>query len=455
MGYYQGGVIMFFDIIKNNGDDAKLTSDYQRFTQLVSDIKLASSEVEQEIQNLSKKTGKMGGIPLDAERIKNVLRSWMDHYGEDPVLASQKETIGLLFPGGYDFNRDDRPTNKVMAILLSEYMYEQMPQTFDSFIDRGDEYLTDLEERLLSVFNKRKYEFVTLLDAQKGTSLIDILEKYYSELYNIFSNNSLDLIDNYLLHRDVKYPTINYGRHNKQQLKILKSQAFTNINKSLAGILSVKDKVIKVISIISNQFEKMEDLFEILSKTGAKVQIEKYSEEDGYIVIKIQKGKYSFITHYEDLLNPTECPRLRYEPTGGSVCIQSATLRTQPMFDSIWTTFALINSGEKNMLPLLDYFIYLSEVGYHVYLNETMGQYSFNIESGPLSKEPLLRTFRYFNNKIRLDNNHYWIDGLEIHRPEDHRSSVIKVGSELPPINTFINRFRVERKRYQKRKTKR
>ena len=468
---------MFFDIIKNNEDDSKLDADHKEFTKNVSNIKAATRDIKKQILAATQAgnfSSTSGSQVVNSEYVMLLVRNLIEVPDWDTnYTGAQMEIKNLLFPRGFENKSSDKEaTDKIFAILLNKIPFELPEDTFQSFIrptnispelNVGSQYIHDMQHTLLYMFNKpiEKYFFREVGDdLPEGKNIIEWLESWYEDLYDIFSTHSLDMIHKYLLHKNLPLFSIDYEEKDKARLKWLKNTLFETINFQLRSILFVKDRIKKVIKIIADQLTKMDSLFESISRTGARVEIKrKHDSPSGWTTVPgfnnfdiiIEKGDYFFDTNYINLLRAIECPSLEHK-IGSTMCIQPGHGGSEPLFDHLVTIFMLLGGGQKNVLPLLDYFIYFSELGVVSDLSEAT---SINMEFQPAggnskeNKQAIINTFKYFINSPDFGGAGA---GFHVLAPEPHRTArIVTDSSTLPPINTFINRFRVERRKMRRR----
>jgi hypothetical protein len=460
---------VFFDIIKND-NNANLTAEHQRFKQLISECKTAQDELDEKIDDIGVKTNKFGDYKFtdytfNSEYVYTVIRNWV--VNEQFRTSAQVKTLDLLFPKGGDVSTSLTNLNKVSMILFPALPNRSIQSNYMTGLDakRSFEFYTDtsvtdadsnewrsISRLLLRADDKQVDKYKSVERSWSGDiphELLDLIEDWFDDLYDIFLNNTLESIHKKLVHLS---STLSVDR---EKLSQFKKNLFTKINKRLSNIVPVKDKIEQVIEIIEEQLVKMNGLLEGLSKTGTRVQINKLQWAPSDLGIEIQQGDYYFETNYADLLTSIECPRLTSKRTTGSVCIQPAgsisdleTNTGPPLFDHITTIFMILNTGQKNILPILDYFIYFTDLGIDVGLNAIGATFSINVHNAsPLNNTAIVKTLQHFEAEGLVGE--LTVGGSKTsHMQVEFFSN--PATRQLPPINTFINRFRIERNRLRK-----
>ena len=450
---------MFFDIIKNDDN-----------TNLTTECKTANTEIEQKIKDIGVETNKFGDDSFNeifsSEYVYRVIRSWM--YDSFNKTGAQIDTVNLLFPSGVE-DKDVKNFAKLAGILFpsNRTTRGQTPLWHFEFhtntgtgVNMDGWHWRDTAHILLRSYGKQVDKYTNMLGFWSGNiphELLDLIEDWYDDLYDIFLNNPLESIHKFLAQRSTGLNKRNftsnylYGVDDKEKLSEYKKNLFTKINKSLSSVVSSKDLIEQAIENIGGQVSKLNGLLEGLEKRGAKVEINRVDKADHDFGIEIQQGDYYFETNYVDVVQSIECPRLASKKTGGDVCIQPNRAHqgpgaALPVFDHIMTIFMILNTGQKNIVPILDYFVYFTDLGITVQLGAIGYNYTFRTNrAGLLNNTAIAKTMEHFNTEGMIgDVNILGMKGtnMEVGFYVDSRG--------LPPINRFINRFRIERNRLRK-----
>ena len=450
---------MFFDIIKKASDNSTMDAEYSKFKQLINKVKGVRDSIQKETNEIFEGLKDVvAGDPIAFDEAMDTLILWLHNYSDRPITEAQRNIMSIFYGDEYRPSSHDKTLSAISALLLQkEYLHKpyRIFKIFTLEAVRGTWTEDIVNRNLLHILENTETSvsergILHFLGAQlpdgdgEFKDLIGQIDDWYSALYNkVKTTSDVDLLGSFFV--TWKDDPTRAAKALTPYITKFRDLLFQEINQYLNKLISAEKKLMDVFEIITQQVKKMDDLFGNLRDIGAEVKVGRplpsgSIEDNAYDGITITMGEYFFNTSLPRLLSPEDCPTLQHKPTKSQICIQQdrghyRNIPQGPMFDTIFTIFALLASRQKGVVPLLDYFIYLTDLGIN-----TEAHYSehLNIEITGATKSQITafrRTVEHFKG-LRLFNF-------------SESSSRIRTKT-LPPINTFINRFRRERKRIQR-----
>ena len=465
---------MFFDIIKKDSDNSAVDAEYLLFKNKISNVKEIKDSIEKEAYKILEDLKDIyDDDTIEFDEVIETMVFWLYGYSDTPLTEAQKNMMTLFYgsPTAYRPSRHDKTVDIILALLLeTEYMhgspfrtlkrltYDPVLEQWNTHISNNRDLLHTLENTGSRVDKRAMTRFLNegFLDTlgRDYKNFIEQIDNWYTTVYNKFTTmDDVDLLNSFFSNFEPSYEkrvmrgsTIDLTPQAindlKPQISEFKELLFDEINKYLNQIPPAEKILKEGIKIIAQQVKKMDELFGSLRNMGADVKINHRPPSPGSTTgIKITMGEYQFSSRLASVLSPQDCPQLEHLPTDSTICIQQKDDVNYPLFDSLFTILALVHVRQKGHIPMLDYFIYFTDLGITV---DAVHTDFIQFELSNLNKEQrvaLQQTVTYFRDK---KNNPILGSGTQ------HGKSLTIRAKRLPDINTFINRFRRERKRVQR-----